>query len=214
MHRPFDDGNRKTSPVVQAFHQLVIGAESLPTVIATFRLEYDDIEQLISLVMLTHERARFAVDFLCEGGVELPANGALMRIQPADIEIFEAMVWMLETQQPLSIVCGRHGFKTRQRRRLLLLLADYHSRVSAALEGVTAIARRGHDRALSNSFERAPLIALPGSERMRLARNHLHVERLKGGKAPKLKNLMKQFGLTVDEALAVTGRGKDKEFTK
>lgn len=214
MRPSIDDGKRNTSPLVQAFHQLVIGGESLPTVIATFRLEYDDIEQLISLVMLTHERARFAVDFLCEGGVVLPANGALIRIQPDDIEIFEAMIWMLETQQPLSVVCGRRGFKTRQRRRLVLLLADYQARLSAAIEGVTAIARRGHGGGLRNSFEPPPLMALPGSERMRLARNHLHVERLKGGKTPKLKKLMKQFGLTVDEALAVTGRGKDKEFTK
>ncbi len=214
MRPAIEDGKPNASPLVQAFHHLVIGGESLLTVVATFGLQYEDIEQLISLVMLNHERARFAVDFLCEGGTALPASGALIRIQPADIKIFEAMIWMLETQQPLSVVCGRHGFKTRQRRRLLLLLADYHSRVSAALEGVTAIARRGHDRGLRNSFERPPLIGLPGSERMRLARNHLHVERLKGGKAPKLKNLMKQFGLTVDEALAVTGRGKDKEFTK
>ncbi len=214
MRPGIEDGNRNTSPLVQAFHHLVIGGESLPTVVATFRLQYDDIEQLISLVMLNHERARFAVDFLCEGGSALPASGALIRIQPADIEIFEAMIWMLETQQPLSVVCGRRGFKTRQRRRLLLLLADYHCRLAAAIEGVTAIAQQGHGKGLRNSFERRPLIALPGSERMRLARNHLHVERLKGAKTPKLKKLMKQFGLTVDEALAVTGRGKDKEFTK
>lgn len=212
MHQLFDDG--QPSPTIfRAFQLLVIAGEGLPTVSTTLRLSYDDMEKLVALLMVTHQKARFAVTTLCAG--ELPKlSRPLKTFRPSDAEIFDAMQWMMDTKQTVSVVCGRHGFCTRKRRRLLLLLADYHDRLEAALEGVTAIARRGHGQGLRNSFERPPLIALPGSERMRLARNHLHVERLKGGKAPKLKKLMKQFGLTVDEALAVTGRGKNEEFTK
>ncbi|MFN3321496.1 MAG: hypothetical protein ACK43M_22430 [Allorhizobium sp.] len=212
MHQLFD--SRQPSPTVfRAFQLLVIGGEGLPAVITTLRLGYDDMEKVVALLMVTHQKTRFAVTTLCAG--ELPKlSRPLKAFRPSDVEIFDAMQWMLDARQTLSVVCSRHGFGARQRRRLLLLLADYHDRLEAALEGVTAIAQRGHGQGLKNSFERPPLIALTASERMRLARNHLHVERLKGGKAPKLKKLMKQFGLTVDEALAVTGRGKDKEFTK
>jgi len=212
MHQLFD--NREPSPTVfRAFQLLVVGGVGLPSVITTLRLGFDDMKKVIALLMVTHQKTSFAVTTLCSG--ELPKlSRPLKAFRPSDVEIFDAMQWMLDSRQTLSVVCSRHSFSTRQRRRLLLLLADYHDRLEAAMEGVTAIAQRGHGKGLRNSFERPPLIALPGSERMRLARNHLHVERLKGGKAPKLKKLMKQFGLTVDEALAVTGRGKDKEFTK
>lgn len=200
--------------LLKAFDLLVLAGDGLSSVTATMRLEYEEIEGLVAMVLLTHDKARFALSTLCVGEAPVGTIRPLRTFRPSDIEIFRAIQRMLDSKQTISVICARHGFSGRQRRRLVLLLADYHSRLGRALEGLVATAARGHGQGLRNSFERPPLIALSGAERMRLARNHLHVERLKGGKTPKLKKLMKQFGLTVDEALAVTGRGKDKEFTK
>lgn len=179
----------------------------------SLRLSEQEIQQLLAMVVIAEMKSRLALQRI---GTEAPlyAKIPLSVFESLELELFDALLWLLDTGQSISVVCSKFGFATHQRRRLVLLVVDYNRRVTAALESLMEIARQGHDRRLRNSFDQCPLSILSPSERMRLARNHLHVGRLKGGKQPTLKKLMKQFGLTVDEALAVTGRGKDKEFTK
>ncbi|MCM2399774.1 hypothetical protein NBH20_01280 [Rhizobium sp. S153] len=60
---------------------------------------------------------------------------------------------MIEEKQSLGAICDRYGLKTQERRRMLVLIVDYHKRLKIARDGFISIVGRSRKKPLPNSFD-------------------------------------------------------------
>ncbi|MFC3165415.1 hypothetical protein [Ciceribacter thiooxidans] len=194
--------------VVWAFGDLVMGRVDLPGAILKRNL---DAGAIYDLYILLQEAEKQSSDAIVRLGCEPRSSSAkLAAAKEARVtRIGRILCGYLQSEESFDAISSRHHLSARDRELTVALLVDRHRRIGRALRTMFDVSRANEKLDLQNSYQASAAVDVNFAERRRLARNANHVAKLKGGRGLQLRTIMKKFNLSVDDALAVVGRGRD-----
>ncbi len=199
--------------IMWAFGDLVMGRVDLPGVILKRNLDAGAIYDLYVLLQAAEKQSSDAIGRL---GYEPRTSSARLAAAKEGrvTRISSILCGYLQSDEPLDAVSARHHLSAGDRELMVALLVDRHRRIEHVLRTMFDTSKAKEKLDLQNSYQASAAVDVNVAERRRLARNANHVSKLKGGRGLQLRTIMKKFNLSVDDALAVVGRGRDGRPTR